>query len=230
MTPLQFKILLEIRDEFDDAVDARHINSHFLRMKETRSAIVGRKKVVRRITKKDLAREYLLDALRVRLESLGLNQCNKVLKEQLITIQKRRLCLLITGRKYTSAPETYILNLCEGDENRFHKKFTDLRELADFVIEFRDTHIFDKYDSMYNLKSFKRTAGELAYDDIVLDVSGDCCVCYDLTKSKTNCCRQHYCQECYISANDKCPMCRRKFPFLSNQLWYEHVVDGNEEE
>ena len=214
--------------------------AHIRLMRDTRHAIKRKKKVVRRIvkkTKKYLACEYLLDVLRA--ASINLNQYTKVLKDQSITIQKMRFRLTIAGSKYITqynpiqrSELKFFFNLLggyNGEVNCFHKEFKDLRRLANFVIDFRETHIFDNYDSMFHPKSFKRTKGEMAYDEFFLEVSGDCCVCYDPTKSKTHCCQQHYCRECFNKANDKCPMCRRKYP-LSNQLWYEHVEDGHEEE
>ena len=244
MNPLQCKIFSKITLNAFDIEAPRILRDfllpHFNRMKETRSAIVRRKKkkVVRRIakkTKKFLAYEYLLNVLRV--ASINLNQYTKLLKDQSITIQKMDLQLKIVGKECLTQynpirlwEATYFFNLQighRGEVNCFHKEFKDLRRLANFVIDFRETHIFDNYDSMFHLKSFKRTEGEMAYDDFFLEVSGDCCVCYDPTKSKTHCCQQHYCRECFNKANEKCPLCRRKFPF-SNQLWYEHVEDAEE--
>jgi hypothetical protein len=234
MTPLQLQILSQIDGD---------IEAHFNSMRLTTAAIVapdmyecfilrGRigKKVVKK-TKKDLAFEYLLNVLRV--ASLKAHLGYTEIAKYRLFIQKRRIHLTIkTVRRklpYTQVEYWLMMNDVENENTRddvFFKTFNDLGRLVNFVLDFRETHIFDKYDSQFHLKSLHRTAGELAFDDFFLQVSGDCCVCYDPTKSKTLCCKHYFCRECFNKTNNKCPYCRRTDPFL---LPEESFSDSEEE-
>lgn len=98
----------------------------------------------------------------------------------------------------------------------------------DHVMDFRDKYAFDKYDSRFRLKTEVRNAGKMAFDEIFLKAVGDCCVCYDRTKSKTKCCKQYYCLVCESKVGSMCPMCRKSDPFSTSRSLDEDNEDDDD--
>lgn len=218
--------------------------AHIRLMRDTRHAIKRKKKVVRRIvkktpSKKDLAKQFLKEMIEKkvkRADDIGVeghpDGWGKLYHPH-VARQEAHSRLFVRGDllKFEGTGDIwnviriekkrdsleYIFELSHScSNNEYHQFYSkDLNVFVNYVMEFRDNYSFDKYDSEFNLKSFIRSPGEMAFDEIFLKCVGDCCVCFDPTKSKTNCCKQYYCKVCFTlnGEESRCPMCRCEFPF-----------------
>jgi hypothetical protein len=182
--------------------------------------------------KKDLAKAYLKGLIEEKLLSLSERPVyhNEYVKEHEMAHDELgfvwglfRICKY---REIDSPVFCFnVYNNANRDTVYHYYSSGEINVFVNHVIGFRDNYAFDKYDSEFRLKTEVRSEGERAFDDIFTLCAGDCCVCYEPTKSKTKCCKQHYCLVCERKAGNKCPMCRRSAPFSDR-----HVEDEDDED
>jgi len=192
--------------------------------------------------KKDLAKAYLKGLIQKKVLSLSdkPTYCDKYVKDfsrdldelgtvtMLFTVDKYR----IVRRRGETVDYPDTSTFCFTVHRQGHTEITyhyyssrQIDEFIDHAMDFRENYAFDKYDSKFRLKSNPPDDAERAFDDIFLQCVGDCCVCYEPTKNKTMCCKQHYCFVCESKAGHRCPLCRKYAPFS-----HDHIHEDDDED